>query len=90
MFYINSISLFIILFNVLVLEMGRRGLWHNTGTGFSPWYPVFFLIIEIFFLISKIATFKDENVVFRLVDICIISFMVYYNVRAIESILYIG
>ena len=80
--------------NVVVLELGRRGLWNNQGAGFSPWYPVCFGIIHLIFWPIKICIdrlYVDQSCRWWRVFFAVVLMILFllYNCRSIQEIMYV-
>ena len=74
--------------NVAVIELGRRGLWHNQGGGFSLWYPFWFAIIHFLFWTIKIYVDRLCRWWWVIIEIGTSIFFLYYNLDALREIMY--
>ena len=76
--------------NVVVIELGRRGLWHGSGAGFSPWYPVLFSIAHLLFWPTKLLAARPERWWGVAVDVVLMASFVLYNLIDLGEIMYVS
>ena len=74
--------------NVIIIELGRKGLWHNEGVGFSPWYPFGFAIIHFLFWAIKIYVDRLCRWWWIIIEIAALIFFLCYNLNALGEIMY--
>ena len=81
----------VMVINVSIIELGRRGLWHNSGVGFSPNYPMFFAIVHFvlwpFMLIHLWVAGRRWGVIMAG---GLMLFLVWYNLMALKDIMYVS
>lgn len=91
---IGLITTILMATNVVVLELGRKGLWPTSGVGFSPWYPIVFGIIHLLVWPIKIFVdrFIDRLCVWWciLAEVVLMSFFLYYNYNSLKMIMYVS
>lgn len=83
-------SLILMAINVAILELGRRGLWHNYGAGFSPWYPILFAIFHLLFWPVKMFVDRLCPWWCILAEVVLMSSFLYYNYSSLKIIMYVS
>ena len=83
-------ALILMALNLVVLELGRRGLWHNNGAGFSPWYPVRFAVMHLLFWPVKIFLDRSSAWWIILAELVLMGCFLFYNYTSLMTIMYVS
>jgi hypothetical protein len=83
-------SLMLMAANVVVLEMGRRGLWPSQGVGFSPWYPVMFAAVHLVFWPVKMFIDRSCRWWWLVAEIVLMLSFLSYNYTSLKMIMYVS
>lgn len=83
-------SLVLMTINVVVLELGRKGLWDDSGVGFSPWYPVAFAMVHLFFWPVKIFVDRLYSWWCTFMEVVLMIAFLFYNYTSFKMIMYVS